>query len=227
MDKDLVLLHEKIDFLTEQMTIQRQRQDELDELKQDLIPIANHLMKLSIDELAEIGRDFQLEDLFFLLKRLLRNTHVFLDLMDRMESLIGLADEANVIGQEVFNQTVETLDRMERQGYFSFLEATWRIFERVVEDFGEEELDTLGDNIIAILSTIQTMTQPEILGLANNAVTALSVQPAQEKPPSAWGLLQALSDPKMRLGMVRMLNMVRAMADQPETAANPQSRDNN
>jgi len=224
MDKDLASLHEKIDFLTEQMEIQRRRQAEMDELKQDLIPIANHMIKLSIDELAEIGRDFQLEDLFFLLKRLLRNTHVFLDLMDRLEAVTGLADEVNLIGHEVFNQAVETLDHMERQGYFSFLEAAWGIVEQIVEEFDEADVRALGDNIVTILSTVRTMTQPEVLALANNAVSAIGVQQAQEKPPSAWGLVRDLSDPKVRLGLARMLNMVRALADQPAVNDDPHAR---
>ena len=42
----------------------------------DAIPVVNHMVKLSIDELAEIGTDFQLEDLTFLLKRVLRDTRL-------------------------------------------------------------------------------------------------------------------------------------------------------
>ena len=58
MDNDLALLHQKIDYLTEQLEVQKQRQQELDALKNDLMPIANHMVKLSIDELAEIGSEY-------------------------------------------------------------------------------------------------------------------------------------------------------------------------
>ena len=65
MDNDLALLHQKLDYLTEQFETQRRRQDEINELVNDAVPVVNHMIKLSIDELAEIGTDFQLEDLTF------------------------------------------------------------------------------------------------------------------------------------------------------------------
>lgn len=213
-DQDLALLHEKIDYLTVQLEAQNKRQREFEELQHDLIPIANHMIKLSIDELAEIGRDFQLEDLLFLLKRLLRNTHSLMALMDRLESVMGLSDDVNRIGQEVFNQTVETLDRFERQGYFTFMQEAWKIFERIVEEFSEEDVRALGDNIVTILSTVRNMTQPEILSLANNAVEAISSEPPVEDPPSTLRLVREFSDPQVRKGLARMINVVKVLADQ-------------
>lgn len=214
MDQDLALLHEKIDYLTMQLEAQNKRQRELEELKQDLIPIANHMIKLSIDELAEIGQDFQLEDLFFLLKRLLRNTNSLLALMDGMESMMGLSDDVNRIGKEVFNVTVETLDRFEREGYFTFMQEAWHILERIVAEFSAEDVRALGDNIVTILTTTRTMTQPEILSLANNAVEAISAEAPVEDAPSTLKLLREFSDPQVRKGLARMINVVKALADQ-------------
>ena len=79
---ELAHLHMKIDFISDQMEQQAKRAQAMDELKDDVIPIANHLIKLSINELAEIGNEFQSEDLRFLLKRLLRDTHLLLDMLD-------------------------------------------------------------------------------------------------------------------------------------------------
>jgi len=216
MDKDLTLLHDKIDYLTEQFELQNRRQQEIKELTQDLIPIANHMIKLSIDELAEIGQDFQLEDLLFLLKRLLRNTHSLSALLDRLESATGLVEDVNRIGKEAFNVSVETLDRFERDGYFTFLQEAWHIFERIVTEFNEEDVRALGDNIVTILSTARNMTQPEVLSLANNAMDALRSDPITEATPSPLALLRELSDPQVRKGLARMINLVKVLADQPQ-----------
>ena len=77
MDKDIALINEKVDqmvmqiaYLTEQAESQQRRVREFDELKADLIPIGNQLIHLTINELEEIGTDFELEDLLFLLKRI-------------------------------------------------------------------------------------------------------------------------------------------------------------
>ena len=214
MDHDLALLHQKIDNLSAQIEAQNHRYQGLDELKDDLIPIANHIVKLSIDELEEVGRDFQLEDLFFLLKRLLRNTHSLIALLDRMESLMGLTDDFNRVGKQAFNVAVETLDRLERDGYFAFAQEAWKILERIVTEFSEEDVRALGDNIVTILTTARNMTQPEILSLADNAVEAMSAEAVAEDAPSTFKLLREFSDPQVRRGLARMLNVVKVLADQ-------------
>ncbi len=219
MDQDLALLHEKIDYLTVQLEAQNKRQRALEELQSDLIPIANHMIKLSIDELAEIGQDFQLEDLFFLVKRLLRNTSGLLELLDRLESVMGLTDDVNRIGQEVFNVTVETLDRFEREGYFTFMQEAWKILERIVAEFNEQDVRALGNNIVTILTTARNMTQPEILSLANNAVEAISAEGPVQDAPSTLKLLREFSDPQVRMGLARMINVVKALADQQMPAS--------
>jgi uncharacterized protein YjgD (DUF1641 family) len=212
---DLELLHQKIDYLTEQLDEQRRRQREFDELKQDMIPIANHMMKLTIDELADIGSDFQAEDFIFLVKRLLRNTHSFIRLMDYLEAGIGFSEEVSLLGTQVFNYLVETLDRLEHEGYFAFLNEGWNIVERIVTEFSEEDVKALGDNIVTILGTVRSMTQPEILNLANNAIGAIEATPVEDEDISMIGLLRELSDPQVRRGMARLLNIVKALADEP------------
>ena len=214
------LMLEKLDNLTRQYEEQSKRQDELNELKSDLIPIANHMIKLSIDELAEIGTEFQAEDLLFLLKRLLRDTHLLVGLLDRLESVVELADETSRIGQQVFNQAVFSLDRLEREGYFTFAQSSWRILERIVNEFGEDDIDALGDNIVTILTTVRNLTQPEIMSLTNNALQAIQDEPIPDGEVSAWALLRDLNDPQVRKGMARLLNMLKVIADQPDVSKN-------
>jgi len=214
------LMLEKLDYLTQQYEERLRRQDELNELKQDLVPIANHMIKLSIDELAEIGTDFQAEDLLFLIKRLLRDTHLLVGLLDRLESVVELADETSRIGQQVFNQAVYSLDRLEREGYFTFAQGGWRIIERIVNEFSEEDIDALGENIVTILTTVRNLTQPEIMNMTNNALNAIQDEPAPAGDVSMWALLRDLNDPKVRKGMARLMNMLKVIADQPDISEN-------
>jgi uncharacterized protein YjgD (DUF1641 family) len=216
VQKQLDDLTWKVDHLTQLLEAQQRRQQDLDELKADLIPIGNQMLKLSIDELAEIGTEFQMEDLFFLLKRLLRNTHTLVSLLEGLEAGMGLAEEANLIGKQVFSNVVEELDQMEHKGYFAFAREGWSILDRIVTEFSEEDVRALGDNIVTILYTVRNMTQPEILELANRSLAA--IQPEDEITPdsvSTWSLLRELSDPKVRVGMARMLNLLKVLADQP------------
>lgn len=218
MDDSLVALNQKIDILTEQVAYltaqargQQRRQQAFDELKDDLIPMANHMIKLSIGELSEIGDEFQFEDLLFLLKRVLRNTHLILDMFDRLEALMGLADEMTILGKQVFNFTIEQLDEFEQNGYFDFAREGWQIAERVLKEYSVEDVRALGDNIITIIDTVKNMTQPQIMSLANTAVGAIQTDLPEDERISTWALLQEMTNPKVRRGLVRMINLLKAL----------------
>ena len=51
--------------------------------------------------------------------------------------------------------------------------------------------------------------------MTNNALGALQTDAPGEENPSVWALLRDLSDPKVRRGMARLLNIVKVLADQP------------
>lgn len=189
MDQDLALLHEKLDYLTEQFETQRRRQEEVNELMHDAIPVVNHMVKLSIDELAEIGTDFQLEDLTFLLKRVLRDTRLLVGLLDQVEAVAELAEEGQVMGKRIFHQVTMELDRLERGGYFDFARAGWSVADRAVKEFKAEELEATGVRLIDALKE----ESPETV--------------------SFFGLLRALGDPSVRRGLYRSLNILKVIGD--------------
>ncbi len=194
MDKDIALLHEKVDrlasqmlILTEQASKQQRRNQDFDELKADLIPIGNQLVNLTIKELEEIGTEFSLDDLLFLLKRVLRNTQLILTMMDRFEALMGIVDEVELLGKQVFSAAVGTLDRLERAG----------LFDQVSDMF-----DTLSSS-----STLADL---------NGALLALQLPDQEEfSPPSLFSLIKELGKPETRTGMYRLIRVLQSLGSTP------------
>lgn len=224
MDQDVTVLTQKIDALSEQVRAlteyaeaQRRQQETWDDLQQDLAPVVNQMFKLTVKELAEIDGDFTLNDLLYLLKRLLRDAHRFTELLDRMEMVMSLVDEAQLLSKPVFSKAVQKLDELDRKGYFAFAQESAHILDRVVTEFSPEDVRALGDNVVTILSTVRNMTQPDIMALANNAVNTLHAPEPGDGDASPWALLREMNDPKVRKGLARMLRVVKTLADQPET----------
>jgi len=192
MDKDLALINEKVDqialqiaFLTEQAEIQQRRAREFDELKADLIPIGNQLIHLTINELEEIGTDFELEDLFFLLKRVLRNTHLIMTMMDRFESLMGIADEVEILGKQVFSSAVEALDKLEQTGLFT----------------------EAGD-------IFNTLAQENTLSDLNKMLKAFHVEENERaSAPSLVSLVKDANQPETRRAFARLVKMLQALGE--------------
>jgi uncharacterized protein YjgD (DUF1641 family) len=192
MSKELNALNQKVDalieqisFLTEQAELQQRRARDFEELKADLIPVGNQIVNLTIHELEEIGSEFELEDLLYLLKRVLRNTNLILAMMDRFEALMGIADEVELLGKQVFSTVVEELDRLERNGTFSE---------------GGEILQSLSDG--------------ETLGDLNRALQAFTSD-LESSPPSLVSFMKEMNQPEVRRGLSRLVNILKALGTLP------------
>ena len=188
MEKELTSLNQKLEILTEQMALlteqaesQQRRAREFDELKADLIPIGTQLVNLTIQELEEIGAEFELEDLLYLLKRVLRNTNLILTMMDRFEALMGIADEIDLLGKQVFSTVVTELDRLESNGTI-----------------------TQGGEILSSLSDGET------LGDLNRALQAFSAG-SGDSSPSLFSILREINRPEARRGLSRLTNVLKAL----------------
>jgi len=192
MTQDLDQMNQKLDTLLIFMEEQQIRHQAMDELRNDMIPIANQMIKLTIDELAEIGTEFKVEDLLFLLKRLLRNTRLLIKLVDQLEAVMGLADDAGTLGKHVFNTQVEKSDDLEHKGYFQLAGEGMQILDQVVGEINPEDVQLMGNALLGSLKTLR--------------------EPAPEKAPSLLALLGQMNDPEVRIGLSRMLNVMKSLA---------------
>lgn len=191
-------LNDKIDRLTEILEAQERRQRALVELKDDMTPVINQVVKLTIDELSEVGMDFQLEDLLFIVKRLLRNTKLIMRLVDQLEGLSDISDEVERLGPKVMSSVINLLDEYEQKGMFSLARGGLYVMEQVASNTSEEELKAIGDQVGPLVKK------------AGAAVEALSSE--ETKAPSLIGLLRQMNEPEVRLLLSRLLTAARALA---------------
>jgi uncharacterized protein YjgD (DUF1641 family) len=195
---------------------QRRRQQEWDELKQDLAPAAMDLYRIAVEQLDDVESYVQLEDLLHLARSVARNTRNIQRVLDQMQSMFELADDAGPILNSVFLSAVQQMDALDRKGYFRLLREGQYVLDNVTQAFGPEDVRQLGDNVVAILTTIKEMTQPEIMSLAQNmagAVRQVEVQP-QETSASLWSILKQLRDPHTRRGLAMTLEMLKTVGSE-------------
>ena len=219
MDQALLELNQKVDALTEQVTFlavearrQQRRQQEWDELKSDLTPIANDVFRLSVEQLDEVEQYIQLEDVFRLVKRLARNTRNLEQMLDQMESLAELGRDFSPLTQDAFLTAMNRLDEMERKGYFAFVRGGMAIMDNVVTSFTEEDVRQLGENIVLILQTVKEMTQPDIMQmLRSTAVTIREEEPAENI--SMLTILRQLNDPAVKRGLAKTLSVLKTVSE--------------
>jgi len=218
MEPTLLELNQKIDklatqleFLTEEAHRQKRRQQEWDELKDDLIPIGNEAFRMAVEQLEEVHYHVQLEDILRLFKRLLRNTRNLEQMLDQFESLSELWQDVSPLSQDAFLTVMMQLNEMEQKGYFTFLQGGLEIMDRVVTSFTEEDVHQLGENIVLILQTVKEMTQPEVMWMLRN--TANVVKDEEPVNTSLLSIIRQMNDPAVRRGLAKTLQVLKSVAE--------------
>ena len=210
-------LSAQVQMLTDYADDQRRRQQEWDDLRADLSPVMNDMYAAAVEQLSEVEPYVRLEDMLALVKRLARNTHNIEYLLDQVESLTDLTHDAAPLLNEGFSTAVDVLDKFERKGYFGFAKQGAYVFDNVIASFSPDDVRQLGDNVVTILNTVKSMTQPEILTTVQNLTGRMRQADLvpEGPPPSLFALLRQLRDPQVRRGMGVTLTMLKAMGDQP------------
>ena len=219
MDETLVELNQKVDaltaqvaFLAEEARLEQRRRQEWDELKGDLTPVMGEMYRLTVQQLDEVEGYVQLEDMIRLLKRLMRNTRNFEELLDQLEGMVDLGREVGGLSDSMFMLLMSRLDEMERKGYFTFLQGGMEIVDRVVTNFSEEDVKQLGENIVLILQTMKDLTQPEIMQLLSTTATVMREDDVPEDV-SMFYIMRQMRDPEVKRGLARTLNVLKTFSE--------------
>jgi len=219
MDQAAVDLNQKVDalsaqvdYLVENARQQQSRRQERDELIGDLTPIAGEAYRLSVQQLNEIEGYVQLEDIFRVMKRLMRNTRNIEKMLDQMEAVSELTSEVMPLTEGMFLTLMSRLDEMERKGYFTFLQGGIEIMDTVVSNFTEEDVTQLGDNIVLILNTMKEMTQPEVMQLLSSTASVMREEDIPENVSMLY-LMRQFNDPAVRKGLARTMNVLKTVSN--------------
>jgi uncharacterized protein YjgD (DUF1641 family) len=225
MDQAITELNQKIDllttqvaYLTEQARLNERARQERSELMRDLMPVANDAMRLATEQLQEVQDFVDLRDLLRLAKKLARALPFIEQILDQLDGVKDLIDILLPMGKDIFNAAEGVLDTADRKGYFTFARGSAQIMDNIVTSFTEEEVKQLGDNIVLILRTVKSMTQPEIMTFLHNTVTGAEKEAEMPVDISYRALLTQMRDPNVRRGLGLTMRMLRTVGVQAESS---------
>lgn len=221
LQEQINAINSKLDIVLEEITIQRQKRQEVEDLVTDLSIIGKDMFKASVDELDDAGVELDTEALKSLLFRLLRNVGTLNDLVEMIESATDLAKDAAPIVHQLGLQGINQMNELEKKGYFEFIKELFLIVDNVVKHFSKEDVRLLAENVVTILETIKNLTQPEMLGAMNNAVNIYKkIETNDIQEYSLWKAFKEMRSPEMRKGIGFMITFLRNIADESnETSA--------
>ena len=217
IELQLQAIDQKLDLITEELAIVRRQRQEFNELKDDLTIIAKDMMSTAVDELEDIAPFVQTGDFLHLLKKILQNTRNITNVMVQFESGMDFFEDAKPVAKELFNDTLEKLDEFDRKGYFQFIKELTNVGDRIVDHFSSDDISLLGDNIITILETVKSITQPDMLKAINNGLIIYQNLDIDDAPEySIWKVMRELNTPEMKRGIGFVVTFLKKITEQQE-----------
>lgn len=138
------------------------------------------------------------------------------------EMLTELLDDATHLTGPALASLTARLQAAEERGYLDVARGGLDVLDRIVANFDEDDVAALGDNIVLILETVREMTQPEVMTMLRRTVHLVNEPgPVPTEPPSLLALLREMRDPDVRLGLARLLGVLRTLAT--DTAPTPRT----
>jgi uncharacterized protein YjgD (DUF1641 family) len=202
------------------MALVKKQRQEMEDLKEDLTRVAKDLFAGAIEEFEDIAPFVKTGDFLHLMKLVARNTNNITGVIGKLESTLDFFEDFKPIGKELFNDTLEKLDSLDRAKYFEFAGEAVQIADNVVEHFSAQDVRDLADNIVPILETVKAITQPEMVGAVKNAIIIFdNLDTEGIKEVSLWKAFRELNTPEMKRGLGFIIAFLKNIAN------NEQERD--
>lgn len=213
MQVQITELNQKVDILLEYVNEQRLKTNQLEDLVSDLSIIGKDVYDTSVEELNNRMVKIDPEQVKNIGLRLLSNIDNIDKALELFESLSDLAKDVMPIVNEVIIDTTKKMDELDARGYFYFIKELGLIFDNVITHFSREEVHHLAENVVTILETVKTLTQPEMMNAVNNAVKVFGNLNTTDVPEySVWKLMREINQPEMKKTIGFMVTYMKSLS---------------
>jgi uncharacterized protein YjgD (DUF1641 family) len=206
-------VNRKLDIILEEMEFQRRHRREMEDLKEDLMRVGKDVYHTAVVELEDVHDYLKTGDVMYLGKKLLRNVNTLTATIEQLESLRDFFNDSAPLARETFIDFMHRLDALDRKGYFGFAKELGNVTDNIVTSFSKEDVKALGDNIVTILNTVKSMTQPDMLHAINNALNVYKKLDMEiTDNVSFFSLLKELNTPEAKKGLAFAIRFLKSIA---------------
>ena len=206
------LILSKIENLEAQIAPLVKTVRDMNELKEDVVPLTNQAVRVMISELQEIETGFQLEDLLHLMKESARNIRNFSFAIKQMANIIDFVNDLEPLMKSAVPQFIKYLDELEQRGVFRMFNAMIDIRAKVAATYDADDIDEIGDSMVVLLGLAKKLSDPSAQAfLEKAAALPAQVDLESSKQVGAWGLMAAGFNPEIKQGLGVVMELTKAM----------------
>jgi uncharacterized protein YjgD (DUF1641 family) len=183
------------------------------ELREEIAPRINEGVQALIAELADVEADFRVEDLIFLLKKLMRNINNLDFALDQFKNLVDFALTAEPLLKTSVPQLISYVDQLEQNGVFRLITVTMEVLKKVGSTYSVEDMRQIGDGLVHFIGILKKLTAPAALDLLDRAAELPArVDVTRAQPVGLWGMIGAMGDTEIQQGLGVLMELTRGLA---------------
>jgi len=210
-------INRKLDFIIEEVMLQKQSRESREDLMTDLSIIGKDAFRHVVDTLDKSGVEIDSDAVGVILVKLIHNLNNINELLDTFESARDFIKDVTPIAHQMGLDAINKMAEFEQKGYLDFIRELGRVGDNILTHFKPADVRDLADNIVNILETVKRVTQPDMMIAVNNAITVYgSLEMEKFEEYSIWKALKEMRSPEMRKGLGFMINFLKNLAKQQE-----------
>ena len=206
-------INRKLDLVLEEISAQKQARQTVEDLVTDVSLIGTDMFKATVVELDNAGIELDAEAVKQLLFKFIRNIGTINEMFEMLESANDLMKDVSPIIRQVGLDSIHKMHEFEQKGYFDFIRELSKIADNVVSHFSTEDVRLLADNVVTILETMKSLTQPDMLKALNNGLNVYKNLDTDNIPEySLWKAFREMNTPEMKKGLGFMITFLKNVA---------------
>lgn len=206
-------LNQKVDLILDYVNQQRLKSDAVEDLISDMSIIGKDVYDSTVNELDNRGIEIDPDELRDLGVGLLRNVKSFNNVLGLFESANDFVKDAGPIANEMIIDMTKKFHEFEEKGYFEFFAEASKIMDNIVSHFSKEDVKMLADNIVVIMETVKSITQPDMLKSVDNAVKVYGSLEMENIPEySVWRMMREMNKPEMKRALGFMVTFMKNLS---------------
>lgn len=211
MDREEAIL-ERLDRIEAQMAVVSGMAGGLRDLQKDLTPLLSGTFQVLVKELGEVESGFQLNDLYRLLIRSLRNVRNLEYALAQLENIIDFVKTVEPLLKSSVPQLISYLDELERKGVIRIYKAALGVRAKIADAYSPEEIEQIGDGLVVLLGLAKRLGDPKAKAvLERMAEIPADLDLDSCKGVGPVGFISACGNREIKEGLGVLMELTKAM----------------
>jgi uncharacterized protein YjgD (DUF1641 family) len=182
------------------------------DLGRDLSLLSYPTVRLLTEELGEVETGFQLEDIFFLLKRVLLNLRNMAWALEQLENLVDWWRDMEPIMKIMVPHLINVMEDLDERGIFKGYQAMLQGYAKIAQAYSPEDIDLIAEGIVRMHGVAKKFSEPMFSRFVEKFMDVPAhVNLEEAKPAGPLGLMWRLRSRECRQGLGVMVELTKAL----------------